>query len=56
MYAPTSFGWRPLLLKGAVVDSEPVVDAEGQINETAYNKWIGANATTPAPTGWRGGT
>ena len=32
VYAPTSFGWRPLLLKGAVVDGEKVVDADGQIN------------------------
>ncbi|HBI43476.1 MAG TPA: hypothetical protein DDY78_11565 [Planctomycetales bacterium] len=41
VYAPDSFGWRPLLLKGAVVDGEKVVDADGQINPTAYNKWVG---------------
>ena len=41
VYAPDSFGWRPLLLKGAVVDGEKVVDADGQINATAYNKWVG---------------
>ena len=41
VYAPDSFGWRPLLLKGAVVDGENVVDADGQINPNAYNKWVG---------------
>jgi hypothetical protein len=41
VYAPDSFGWRPLLLKGAVVDGEKVVDADGQINPDAYNKWVG---------------
>ncbi len=49
VYAPTSFGWRSLLLKGAVVDGDPVVDADGQINETAYNKWIGANPDYNGP-------
>jgi hypothetical protein len=43
VYAPESFGWRPLLLKGAVVDGEKVVDAEGQVNPVAYNKWVGNN-------------
>jgi hypothetical protein len=42
VYAPDSFGWRPLLLKGAVVDGEKVVDADGQINAGAYNKWVGS--------------
>ncbi len=41
VYAPDSFGWRPLLLKGAVVDGEKVVTADGQINSDAYNKWVG---------------
>ena len=42
VYAPTSFGWRPLLLKGAVVNGEQVVDADGRINQAAYDDWIGA--------------
>jgi hypothetical protein len=41
VYAPDSFGWRPLLLKGAVVDGEKVVDADNHINPVAYNKWVG---------------
>ncbi len=41
VYAPDSFGWRPLLLKDAVVDGEKVVDSDGQINAGAYNKWVG---------------
>ncbi len=42
VYAPTSFGWRPLLLKGAVVNGQQVVDADGRINPAAYDDWIGA--------------
>jgi hypothetical protein len=43
VYAPKSFGWRGLLLQGAVVDGEKVVDSEGRINQAAYNKWVGAD-------------
>ena len=41
-YAPTSFGWRSLLLQGAEVNNERIVDSEGRINQPAYDKWVGA--------------
>jgi hypothetical protein len=40
VYAPSSFGWRNLLLQGAVVDGQNVVE-RGVINRTAYEKWLG---------------
>ena len=43
-YAPTSFGWRSLLLEGAVVRGEKIVDSEGRINQSAYDKWVGREA------------
>jgi hypothetical protein len=45
IYAPTSFGWRPLLLQGATVDGVQVVESDGQINQAAYDKWIGREAS-----------
>ena len=48
-YAPTSFGWRPLLLKGAVVNGEQVVDADDHINQAAYDNWVGANPDYNGP-------
>ena len=49
VYAPTSFGWRSLLLKGAVVNGQQVVDADGRINQAAYDDWIGANQDYTGP-------
>jgi hypothetical protein len=44
VYAPTSFGWRELLLQGASVDNgnQPIVQ-DGRINESAYAKYIKEN-------------
>jgi hypothetical protein len=39
VYAPTSFGWRPLLLQGAQVDGQNLVE-RGQINDALYNKYV----------------
>ncbi len=39
-YAPTSFGWRTLLLEGVEVDGEKIVQ-NGVINERVYNKYVG---------------
>jgi hypothetical protein len=38
VYAPTSFGWRDLLLDGARVDGQAVVQ-NGQINPTVYKQY-----------------
>jgi hypothetical protein len=40
VYAPTSFGWRTLLLQGAKVDGDPLV-TDGAINQAAYNRLTG---------------
>jgi hypothetical protein len=41
VYAPTSFGWRDLLLEGATTkDGGPVV-VNGKIDREAYNKFLG---------------
>lgn len=40
VYAPTSFGWRALLLEGGKVDGE-VLAENGRINERAYSKLVG---------------
>lgn len=40
VYAPTSFGWRTLLLDGARVGGQPVVE-HGVINQTAYRRYLG---------------
>src|SRR5262249_34408677 len=39
-YAPTSFGWRVLLLEGGRVDGQKLVD-NGQIVKPAYDKLVG---------------
>jgi hypothetical protein len=42
VYAPTSFGWRDLLLQGASVEEGGgAVVQEGQINPTAYTHYVG---------------
>jgi hypothetical protein len=46
-YAPTSFGWRALLLKGVKVNGQDLVDENGQINQPLYDKWVGR--TKPGP-------
>jgi hypothetical protein len=38
VYAPDSFGWRPLLLQGVTTDQGPVVSG-GQINPNAYKAY-----------------
>jgi hypothetical protein len=40
VYAPTSFGWRTLLLDGAKVGGVNVVE-NGQINRSAYDRYMG---------------
>jgi hypothetical protein len=40
VYAPTSFGWRTLLLDGVEVDGQRIVQ-NGAINEKAYDKYVG---------------
>jgi hypothetical protein len=39
-YAPTSFGWRNLLLQDATVNGQKVVD-NGEINQKAYSDYVG---------------
>jgi hypothetical protein len=41
-YAPTSFGWRTLLLEDATVHGQKVVD-NGEINQAAWNDYVGRN-------------
>jgi hypothetical protein len=42
VYAPTSFGWRDLLLQGASVEEAGgAVVQEGQINPVAYQQFVG---------------
>jgi hypothetical protein len=44
-YAPTSFHWRDLLLRGAQVDGQPIVDpVTGEIIPEQYDKFVGRNA------------
>src|SRR5262249_49138488 len=40
VYAPTSFGWRTLLLEGATTHGEKLVD-NGEINGNAYADYLG---------------
>ncbi len=40
VYAPTSFGWRALMLEGVKVDGQNVVE-DGQINWEVYNRYLG---------------
>jgi hypothetical protein len=45
VYAPTSFGWRELLLEGASVEEGGThVVQEGQIDPLAYEKYVGGLA------------
>ena len=41
VYAPTSYHWRDLLLRGAEVGGEQVVGSDDQINPGAFRKWTG---------------
>ncbi|MFM7098663.1 MAG: hypothetical protein ACKO16_14750 [Gemmataceae bacterium] len=45
VYAPTSFGWRELLLQGAKVDGENIV-VDGKVDQTAYRKYLGFDSET----------
>ena len=45
IYAPTSFGWRELLLQGAKVDGENIV-VDGKVDQTAYRKYLGFDSET----------
>lgn len=40
VYAPTSFGWRTLLLEGATVEGRKVVD-NGRIQQSVYDDYFG---------------
>jgi hypothetical protein len=40
-YSPQSFGWRELMLKGVTVDGQPVVNAEGRIDQGVYDRYVG---------------
>jgi hypothetical protein len=42
-YAPTSFEWRTLLLQGAKVDNQLIVE-DGQIKENAWKKFVGRDS------------
>ncbi len=44
VYAPTSFGWRTLLLDGVVVDQQKLVQ-DGEIRPSVYNKYVGYDET-----------
>ncbi len=46
VYAPTSFGWRTLLLEGATVDGQKVVE-NGEIQQTVYDNYFGDSAQSP---------
>ncbi|MBY0522590.1 MAG: hypothetical protein K2R98_04305 [Gemmataceae bacterium] len=48
VYAPTSFGWRTLLLQGATVDGQSLVE-NGTINEPAYRKLTGQDPAYKGP-------
>ncbi len=45
VYAPTSYHWRDLLLRGAEVGGEPIVGSDDQIISSAYQKWTGRDDT-----------
>src|SRR5207249_1246806 len=48
VYAPTSFGWRDLLLNGAKVGGEDVV-VDGHINPQAYDRYVGRDDSYQGP-------
>jgi len=47
IYSPTSFGWRTLLLRGAMVDGKHVVQGS-EINEKLYEKYVSDDNRTGA--------
>jgi hypothetical protein len=49
VYAPTSFGWRELLLEGVTVDGQPLVQ-NGRINDELYNRYL--NGPSPDKLSW----
>jgi hypothetical protein len=48
-YAPTSYEWRTLLLKGAKGGDQLIVDDNGRVNEEAYKKFVGKDPTYEGP-------
>lgn len=46
VYAPTSFGWRNLLLQGAQIDGVPLVGRDGQIDSEAYARFVNDKPAT----------
>lgn len=46
VYAPTSFGWRTLLLQGSTVEGQALVE-NGKINMPAYAKLVGDDPNYP---------
>ena len=46
VYAPTSFGWRTLLLEGTTVHGQKIVD-NGVINDQAYKEYLGSGYEGP---------
>lgn len=46
VYAPTSFGWRTLLLEGATVHGQKIVD-NGEISQQAYEHYLGHDYEGP---------
>jgi len=48
VYAPTSYHWRELLLQGATVEGQPVVE-QGQINPATYKRYLWGAWENPAP-------
>jgi hypothetical protein len=54
VYAPTSFGWRNLLLSDATVHGQKLVD-NGEIDQNAYSDYLDREKRpdgTPAPSDW----
>lgn len=49
VYAPTSFGWRDLLLEGATTTDGGRVVENGKINREEYNKYIGKSESAGTP-------
>jgi hypothetical protein len=50
-YAPTSFGWRALLLKGVKINhGQDLVNENGQIDQQLYDAWLGRGGLKGAQT------
>jgi hypothetical protein len=48
-YAPTSYEWRTLLLKGAKGGDQLIVDDNGRINQEAYKRFVGDDPIYEGP-------